>query len=179
MAKVSYAKLDLKVCNDIHCINYTNSKGESLTIEVKSYLPIEEKMVMITKILNQSNDSNGYYNIMRVKIFTVLEVVYAYTNLNFTEKQKENSLKLYDSLVSSGLFNQIKELIPDDEWTEIEQTITVSMDNIYHYKNSIVGILDTVSSDYANLNLDATQIQAALADPNNLELLKSVLTNLG
>ena len=29
--------------------------------------------------------------------------MYAYTNINFTEKQKEDPTKLYDMLISSGL----------------------------------------------------------------------------
>ena len=33
--------------------------------------------------------------------------------------------------------------------------------------------------DYSNLNLDATEIQKKLADPNNMELLKSIMTKLG
>jgi hypothetical protein len=63
---------------------------------------------MITKIINQSLDDNGYYNPIRVKIFTVLEVVFAYTNLSFTAKQKENIFKLYDQLVSTGIFQEVK-----------------------------------------------------------------------
>ena len=42
-----------------------------------------------------------------------------------------------------------------------------------------MGILDTISTDYSNLNLDASEIQKKLSDPNNLTLLKDVLTKLG
>ena len=48
-----------------------------------------------------------------------------------------------------------------------------------NYRNSIFGIIDTVSADYSNLNLDASNIQKTLADPSNMELLKQVLTKLG
>jgi hypothetical protein len=51
--------------------------------------------------------------------------------------------------------------------------------SIYAYRNSAMGILDAVASDYSNLNLDAHNIQQALADPNNMELLRNVLTKLG
>jgi hypothetical protein len=49
----------------------------------------------------------------------------------------------------------------------------------YEYQNSIYGILENVTQDYANLDLDASRIQKTIADPDNLELLKSVLTKLG
>ena len=42
-----------------------------------------------------------------------------------------------------------------------------------------MGILDTISADYSNLDLDATKIQKKLADPNALALLKDVMANLG
>ena len=36
-----------------------------------------------------------------------------------------------------------------------------------------------LNNDYSNLDLDATNIQSKLADPKNMEFLKSVLTKLG
>ena len=42
-----------------------------------------------------------------------------------------------------------------------------------------MGILDQVSADYKDLNFDATAIQKKIADPQNLELLKGVMTKLG
>jgi hypothetical protein len=43
-------------------------------------------MDMIAKIINQSVDDNGFYNPIRIQIFTVLETFYFYTNLSFTAK---------------------------------------------------------------------------------------------
>ena len=134
---------------------------------------------MISKIINQSIDENGFYNPMRLQIFTVLEVVYAYTNLNFTAKQKENPFKLYDQLVSSGLFYDIQKCIWEKDWEEIEKTIITTIDNIYKYKNSAMGILEAVSTDYTNLDLNASEIQSKIADSNNIEFLKEILTKLG
>ena len=54
-----------------------------------------------------------------------------------------------------------------------------SVDAIYEYKNSVLGILESVSTDYSNLDLDATNIQQKLADPNNMALLRDVLSKLG
>jgi hypothetical protein len=42
-----------------------------------------------------------------------------------------------------------------------------------------MGILDSVKSDYSGLNLDASEIQKNLSDPENMELLKSILDKLG
>ena len=179
MAKVPFSKLEAKP-NGCSCSPfYYNTKGEEVHYEVKYYLPVQEKMEMISNIINQSIDDNGFYNPMRVKIFTVLEVTYAYTNLSFTEKQKENPFKLYDLLVGNGIFKEIIGCIYEDDWKEIQETIIKTIDNIYKYKNSALGIMETISTDYSNLDFDASEIQSKLADPENMAFLKDVLSKLG
>ncbi len=175
MAKVPFSKLDAKILESTKTLFYCNSKNEQISYEVKLYLPIEEKMEMISKIINQSIDDNGFYNPMRVEIFKVLEMVQAYTNLSFTTKQKDNPFKLYDQLISSGLFFEIKETISPEELKEIEKTIVDTIDNIYKYKNSIMGIIDSISADYSAVDMDLNAIQEKLADPNALDLIKEIL----
>ena len=168
-----------KINNRVNQSSYCNSKGEEIYYEVKYYLPVQEKLEMISKIINQSVDDNGFYNPMRVKIFTALEVVYAYTNLSFTEKQKENPFKLYDLLTGTGIFKDIVNCIYEDDWKEIQETIITTIDNIYKFKNSALGIIEAIAVDYGNLDFDATNIQKSLSDPNNLALLRDVLAKLG
>ena len=179
MAKVPFSKLEAKVCDTSSSPFYYNTKNEEVYYEVKHYLPVEEKMEMISRIINQSIDENGFYNPMRVKIFTVLEVTYAYTNLSFTAKQKENIFKLYDQLISTGIFQAIKDSIYKTDWIEIEEAVIKTIDNIYKYNNSVMGVLENVVNDYKDLDLNATNIQSKLADPDNLAFLKDVLVKLG
>ena len=180
MAKIPFSKLDIKINTQIDKVSYSNTKNENYEIEVRCYLPIEEKMELISTILNKSVDDNGYYNPVRLQIFTAVEMMYAYTNLTFSAKQKENVFKLYDQLISSGLFEQIVSKIPNKEWESIQTALTTIITNIYTYKNSMAGILDILTTeDYTNLQLDATKIQKLLGDPENMEFLKDVLTKLG
>lgn len=179
MAKVPFSKLEVKVCDTFSSHCYYNTKNEEVYYEVKHYLPVEEKMEMISKILNQSIDDNGYYNPMRVKIFTVLEVTYAYTNLSFTAKQKENIFKLYDQLVSTGIFNDIKNAIWEEDWKEIESTVIAVIDNIYKHRNSAMGIMEAITNDYSALEMDAKNITESLSNQENLSFLRDVLSKLG
>ena len=179
MAKIPFSKLDLKVNTSEQVIHTTNSKGEEISFEVKTYLPVKEKMELVSRIINQSTDDNGFYNPMRVKLYTTLEMVYTYTNLTFTPKQKEDPFKLYDLLVSTGLYHDITSHICTEDLEELEGSIWDTIKSIYNYRNSVMGILENISADYSNLNLDATEIQSKLADPNNMALLRDVLTKLG
>lgn len=174
MAKIPFSKLGVKIDNEVSLLSW----GE-YEIEIKKYLPMNEKADMISRIINLSVDDNGYYNPLQIKMYLTLETVYAYSNISFTEKQKENVVKLYDIVLSSGLFDKIIELIPENEWKDLQNTIFDTITNIYEYKNSVLGILEAVNNDYSNLNLDATEIQAKLGDPENLALLKQILTKLG
>ena len=92
---------------------------------------------------------------------------------------KEDLFKLYDIFVSTRIFNDVIAAMGEKEWAEIQESVWSTIKNIYEYKNSVMGILETVSQDYDNLNLDATGIQKALADPDNMALLKNVLSKLG
>lgn len=175
MAKVSFTKLGLTKNSDVSIVEWNGQQ-----IEVKDYLPMSEKLELVSTIINNSIDDNGYYNPMRVYINTIIEVILAYTNISVTEKQKEDILKLYDLFVSSGLSGKIiGETINPYEYQQLQKWIYETINSIYSYKNSVMGILDTVSEDYGNLKLDAESIHENLADPEQLTLLKDVLTKLG
>lgn len=174
MAKIAFTKLGLKLNKEIKTITWDDQE-----IEIKQYLPVSEKLDMITRILNSSADEMKFYNTGKIEVITTLEYLYTYTNISFTEKQKEDICKLYDLVISSGFYDAVIAEIPEEEQEWISEVTMTVIDSIYAYQNSIMGILDTVSQDYDNLNLDATEIQKKLGDPENMALLKSIMTKLG
>ena len=174
MAKVSFTKLGLKLNQDINNVEYNGQN-----IEVKQYLPVNKKLELISNVINLSADDNNFANPLKVDIFTTLEIIFNYADITFTEKQKEDPAKLYDILVSTGLAEKIIDAIPEEEYCEVIYGVKESIDAFYNYRNSVFGILDTISTDYSNLNFDATEIQKKLADPNNLSLVRDVLAKLG
>lgn len=174
MAKVSLTKLGLKVNQNVKNIEFNEQ-----IIEVKQYLSINEKLELISSVINSAADENNFSNPVKENVFLTLEILYHYTNINFTDKQKEDPVKLYDLVVSSGLVNKITDLIPEEELDEVINGVAQSVKAIYAYRNSVLGILESISQDYSALNLDATEIQQKLADPDNMALLKQVLTKLG
>ena len=173
MAKVSLTKLGVKGHQDIKNLEFNEQN-----IEVKQYLPINEKLELISSVINSAADENNFSNPVKENVFLTLEILYHYTNINFTDKQKEDPVKLYDLVVSSGLVNKVTDLIPEEELDEVINGVAQSVKAIYTYRNSALGILESISQDYSALNLDATEIQQKLADPDNMALLKQVLTKL-
>lgn len=177
MAKISYIKLGInkEELNKVQTVEYNGQ-----TIEVKQYLPVIEKSELITRVLNNSVDeNNGYYNLLKMDMYLALEIVYAYSNISFTEKQKEDPMKLYDMLNASRVLNLIIGLVPEGEFYYLNKTVHEMANNIVAYRNSAMGIMERITTDYSNLDLDASAIQKELADPNNMTLLKDILTKLG
>lgn len=175
MAKVAFTKLGLKKKDEVKTVNINNN-----IIEVKQYLPINDKLALISRVINLSHDSsNNFANPVQVEVIGTIEIIIAYTNLSFTEKQKEDYAKLYDLLEENGITKDLIGAIPEDEYAFLIDGINDSIEAVYKYQNSILGILETVSQDYSNLELDATKIQEKMANPDNLAMLKDVLTKLG
>lgn len=174
MAKISFTKLGLKKNTNLITLIWNDQ-----TIEIKEYLPIVEKIAVVERIINQSLDTNNFANPMRIHINTALEIVFAYTNINFTDKQKEDRLVLYDLLTGSGLIQAIYDKMASSEYTTLITAVEEIIEEIYRYKNSALGILQNISEDYDNLNLDINQLQKNLSNKDNIEFLQTVMDKLG
>lgn len=174
MAKIGLTKLGLTKNTEIEKVEWN---GEE--IEIKQYLPIENKLNMIMAILNSSIDDNGYYNPAKVYVYTIINMLDFYTNINFTDKQKEDISKTYDLIVGSGLSTKIFESINPYEYQQIQSWIIELIDSIYKYKNSIVGMMEIIKEDYSNIELDAEKLQETLGDKENLGFLQEVMEKMG
>lgn len=174
MAKLSFNKLGLTKNQDIVNITFNDQ-----VIEIKQYLPVNDKLQLISNVINQSADDNNFANPIKINVFTVLEIINFYTNISFTEKQREDPAKLYDLIISNNLAKTITGAIPQVELDELMSGIKDSVEAIYKYKNSAMGIMEAISTDYSNLDFNASEIQSKLADPENMNFLKDVLSKLG
>ena len=138
MAKISYTSLKLKINKNIKTINFNG-----VEIEVLEYLPISDKYDLVMTTLQKSVDNN-IYNPLKVDMYFHLNLIYLYTNISFTEKQREDEEKLYDSFKSTGLLDEILKVIDENEYNELYNYIQeVLIDNM-EYKTSIISILSDV-----------------------------------
>lgn len=141
MAKVSYANLKLKVNKEVKTFNFMKQE-----IEVLQYLPIEDKRDLIS-IVCQNAEENGIYNSLLIDTYFHLYLVYMYTNLSFTDKQKDNEMKLYDTLKSNGFFELFLSVINEDEYNELYEYIEDTMKMNLKFKNTTGGILQAFIQD--------------------------------
>lgn len=175
MAQINYTKLALKpILDKVKVIEW----NEEAHIEVKQYLPLSKKLEVLTTIIQNSGDGNGFYNSARIDFNITLELIFAYTNIKFTDKQKEDLEKLYDAFYSTGLAEDILDGIPDEEKAWFNRHVYKSIDKIYEYRNSVYGILDALKTDYSDLGLDVDKLREQLSKDDNIEFLKEVMDKM-
>ena len=89
MAKLAFTKLGLKTNTDIETLEFNEQ-----TIEIKQYLPVNDKLTLISEVINNSADENNFANPVKVEVYVTIAIIEAYTNITFTDKQKEDIPKL-------------------------------------------------------------------------------------
>lgn len=179
MAKLAFSKLGLKKIGEVVQIPYMDN--EDTIIEVKQYLPVSEKMDLISTVVNESyeiGDDKDHANPIKTEIYTILEIVYRYSNLSFTEKQKEDTLKLYDLLMENKVVALVLNAIPAGELQYITNGVNETLSEIYRFRNSAVGIMQRIVDDYSNVSFDAEEVRDKVGE-ENLGLLKDVVEKLG
>lgn len=175
MAKVSFTKL-----NKIKDLDPVTIKFQEADIEVGQYLPLEKKVDLITSVIEQSgNGEEGFFNIVKLEAYYIIEMIRAYTNIAFTEKQLEDTTKLYDAIRLNDVWVTIADAIPDGEREYIWNNILALAKEITTYNNSVLGVLKAISSNRDNLNFDITEIMGQIKDPETLSLLKSMVDMTG
>lgn len=170
MAKVAFSKFGFKINQEVKIIQYK----ENFEIEIKQYLPVNEKLKLMGEVLEYSMDQNSFANPIKQKVFSTIAVIEYYTNITFTEKQKNDPSKLYDMINSSDLFNTIISNIPEAEMDELNRGIEGIVIAYYQYTNSILGILDNIKQNYNSKELDISQLLSEIKDPEAFEILKQI-----
>lgn len=82
---------------------------------IKTYLPIDKKYDLIMISLQESLEQNGIYNPIKLEKYYNLNFLYLYTDIEFTEEDKEDSDKIYDICETNDLFNLVYQRVPKSE----------------------------------------------------------------
>ena len=175
MAKIAFSKLNKTKSLPVKEISIDDQK-----VLVEQYLPLEEKVNLITSVIEQSgNGEEGFFNIVKLEAYYIIEMIRAYTNISFTEKQLEDTTKLYDAIRLNDVWTAVADVIPGAEREYIWSNILALAREITTYNNSVLGVLKAISNDRDNLNFDVEEIMKNLNDPQALTLLKGMVDMTG
>ena len=139
--KVSYANMKLKVNTSVKTFDFCGQK-----VEVLQYLPAQDKYDLLMITLQKSLE-NGVYNEFKLNLYFELNLVYMYTNISFTEKQREDEFKLYDTLKSNGFFELFLQTINEDEYNELFAQLEAIKEASFRNRLSVSSVINQLIND--------------------------------
>ena len=174
MAKVSLSKIiPIKKMDDV----VVDINGEQVVI--KQYLPVDEKVALVERVLNASIDETNYFSYAKLNVYSQIEIVKAYTNISFTEKQLEDIPKLFDLLIINGIIKIVKDNIPYAEYINIHDMIYDDADRLGKHLNSFLGVMKVVQQDYDLTKMNVDNLMNTLGDKESVGLVKDILDKIG
>lgn len=139
--KVSYANMKLKTNTSINTFDFCGQK-----IEVLKYLPAQDKYDLLMVTFQKSLEGN-IYNEFKLNLYFELNLVYMYTNISFTDKQREDEFKLYDTLKSNGFFELFYSAMEETEYNDLFKQITDMKQTLEKGRGSVAGVIANLIED--------------------------------
>ena len=162
---MNFNELELKINDKVRTLKFKNKD-----IKVKQYLPIQDKLNLVQIALQQSLDE-GIYNDGLLTAYFHTYVVMFYTDLEFTEEEKQDVLTLFNLMDSENLIGSVIELIPQSEFGDLLEMLNNQQKNNMIFKQSaayIIGqFIDALPSQMEKVgeivnNFDPSKYQAVV-----------------
>jgi hypothetical protein len=173
------AKVSLKAVTPIKKVDPRIIKIGEQEVEVIQYLPVNDKLALVERVLNLTIDDTGFLNPVRLEVYAILEIVKTYTNISITDKMLENAPSTYDLLMINEVLDHVIAAIPEDEYDAIFDAIEDCAEHTVKYLNSFVGMMKTVTNDYDATKLNVEEIMKTLDQPEKVGLVKDILDKIG
>lgn len=161
MATINFSSLKLKTPSDVKTFDFMGKK-----IEVAAYLPVEQKLDIIA-ITMQKSEENGIYNRILLDTFFHLNLIYSYTNIVFTDKQRKDELKLFDLFDTNGFFDVFLPLIEDD-YNELRSYLDEMTNDTRKYTNTAASVVRGLIEDLPE-NANAAKMIVDSFDPERYQ----------
>lgn len=152
MSNVPFTNLKLKNKIDIKTIEISG-----LSVGVLQYLPSQDKFDLISTAIEKSF-IEGYCNDFLCDVYFHLNLVYLYTNISFTPKQREDELKLYDILVTNGVIDAVVSAIPQFEYENLLEAVQTVSAAKEEYSVSMAAIVSKLIDDMPKNAEEAAKI---------------------
>lgn len=165
MDKIEYNSLGLKRLEDT--IDFT---WDDVNIQVKKYFPVSDiyDVIMITL---QKSYEDGIYNPIKLDEYLVLNLIYMFSNIEFSAEDREDEDKLFDELQSSGFIDKFLSVVDKRTYDDLCNTIDTLVNKKESYLNSFSGTVKRLVED---MSINAEEIQK-IVDNFDKEKFKEVI----
>jgi hypothetical protein len=172
MAKISFSKLKLNKETEV-----TNVTIGDAIVEVKHYVPMSEKLLILDTIIQEAFDYN-FINKAKADALLHIYMIMCYTNITFTKKEKDSLLDTYDLMEKNGVIDALVSAIPEAEYNAFIAYCKDVMSDYDKYKNSIMGIAEQILSELPGKLQDINSLMNGF-NPQDLKVLQDVVSNFG
>lgn len=150
MEKVKFTDLGIELSEETEKIIFNNKE-----IEIKKYLPISQRYDIIMIALQKAYE-DGIYNSLKLDEYFNLNIIYSYTNIEFSAEDREDEDTLYDKIEQSGLLNAVLLALDKDQYQEMVNILTEITDVRQKFENSTAGMLKKFFNE---ISVNADQMQ--------------------
>ena len=140
-------------------------------IQVKKWIPISDKIDLI-QIALQKSEEDGIYNEAKLDCYFHLNIIYLYTDIDFSAEDREDEMKLYDILEHNDIIDQVIAAIGEDEYTTLEDYLFEMKANYLTYKNTAAAVLNKIIQDLPKNAAAAKEIMDSF-DPEKYQMVEN------
>ena len=119
-----------------------NLEDINFNFTINTYVPVEVKNDIIHLAL-QNAEENNIYNLVKLKKYFELYIVYTYANIVFSDELRADDTTLYNILKSNGIIDVVIAAI-GNEYEYLTKTLAETLEMKLKYKNTIVSTLQTM-----------------------------------
>lgn len=150
------------------------------TIEIKKCLPYEQILDMMQLAMSLALGDRPFVSMPIYEISSNLVLVKGYTNLDLSkldaaELSPKDLYETYDILINKNIISQVKDYIDAGQLKFYETTLKGTIDNLIAYRNSAVGMVDTLAAN-SKQNADAlNQSLDMINDPDKFTEVRKIV----
>lgn len=172
---MKYSELNLR---EPEVENRTIKLNSGVALDVRTYLPIDDKANLITWAINLALDEkNGCISPVRFEVCFALGVVRWYAGIDFDDDISFSDI--YDMFEQNDVINQVMGAIPVAEIDFVRDLAKDTAEDIVRYNNSFMGMITTASSDTSNLTDEVKEIVNAIKNGEGMEQLAVIKDVVG
>lgn len=173
------AKINLKQLITIKATEPITININNIDITVKQYLPLDEKMELVQRVLNRAVDETGFFSPMRLDVILELEIIRTYTDINITDKMMDTPGKVYDQIENNGIWRDILTTLPQTEYHALHQAVNDCAAAVTSYQTSFVGVMKNISENYDATKINIDELMKTLDQPDKVGMVKEILDKMG
>lgn len=135
---------DLKLNTAIEEKELILPSGEKIL--VKSTIPVSDKIDLI-QIALQKAEEDGIYNQIKLDIYFHLNLLYLYTDIEFSTEDREDEMELYDILERNEVIDEVISAIGLEEYQSLIDYLDKMKEMNLAYKNTAAAVLTRIIQD--------------------------------